>query len=156
MRPPPHLRCVILTILTCAAGGSARGQGSLLPVHDIPAQDAGLPYTASGRQRALAALRPYVALFATATYSSRYAYAEGYKVRLDDGDPLRGEPQLREGTIFVSAAFGNVLVLPQFTPPPAPAYLREKWVYQIRNERERTDAAFYISGKAKRHLSSVF
>jgi hypothetical protein len=102
-------------------------------VHAAPPQDQGLPYTFSGRARGLEAIRPYIALFANAGYGSRYAYAQGHKIRLDDSQLLgdSGEALLNNGLVYVPSAFAGVLALKEIRPAPAPAYLKARWVYSL-------------------------
>ena len=57
----------------------------------IPQQDKGLPYTRSARAHAMEALKNYTAIFA----GSKYGYVNGFKVRLDDKDILRGDAVLQ-------------------------------------------------------------
>ena len=92
-----------------------------------PPQDLGLPYTRSARSRALAKIKGEIAIFA----GSRYAYVQGYKVRLDEANLRGGDAELRDGKLVVPASFAGVLDLDKVSPPPAPSYLADKWVYSL-------------------------
>jgi hypothetical protein len=92
-----------------------------------PPQDQGLPYTRSARPTALANIKGEIAVFA----GSRYAYVQGYKVRLDEFELRGGEAEMKEGKILVPASFAGVLDLDKVSPPPAPDYLADKWVYTL-------------------------
>ena len=81
----------------------------------LPPQDQGLPYTRSAQHFAIAKIKDTIAVFA----GSRYAYVHGFKVRLDDRN-WYDESVLRDGRIFVPAAFGGVLDLAAVKPAPAP------------------------------------
>ncbi len=96
----------------------------LLPA---PPQDQGLPYTRSARSTALAKINGEIAVFA----GSRYAYVQGYKVRLDEANLRGGEAELHDGKILVPASFAGVLDLDKISPPAAPDYLADKWVYTL-------------------------
>ena len=96
------------------------------PALAAPAQDQGLPYTRSARPTALAKIKDQIAVFA----GSRYAYVNGYKVRLDDAN-LRSEAVLREGVVYVPQSFISVLDLKQIQVDKAPDYLANRWVYTI-------------------------
>ncbi len=95
-----------------------------------PPQDQGLPYTQSARPRALEALKGTTALFA----GSRYAYVDGFKIRLDTKDILRAEAFLQNGKLFVPEAFATVLAQKKINPKPIPKgleILKPRWVYEI-------------------------
>ncbi len=62
---------------------------------------------------------------------SRYAYVQGFKVRLDEAQLRGGEAVLQDGKILVPASFAGVLDLTRVAPAPAPAYLADKWVYTL-------------------------
>jgi len=94
---------------------------------DPPPQDRGLPYTRSARAAALAKIREHVAVFA----GSRYAYVKGFKVRLDER-AWRAEAARRGETVVVPASFAGALDLRAFSPEPAPAYLADRWVYELK------------------------
>ena len=98
-----------------------------------PPQDKGLPYTKSARPRALEAIKGTTAIFV----GGRYAYINGYKVRLDTKDILRSEAVLQHGKLFVPDAFASLITIKEFNPTPIPKDLisiADKWVY----EAERT------------------
>ncbi len=95
-----------------------------------PLQDKGLPYSHSARPAALNAIRGMTAIFA----GSRYAYVNGYKIRLDTRDILRAEAILQQGIVFVPATFASIIHNKKFTPQPIPAgleSLQDKWVYEV-------------------------
>ena len=97
-----------------------------MPFPPVPRQDQGLPYTRSAQKFALAKIGDTVAVFA----GSRYAYVNGFKVRLDDVN-WRAEAALHDGKIFVPTAFAGVLDLAQVKPASAPSYLADRWVYSL-------------------------
>ncbi len=93
-----------------------------------PPQDRGLPYTRSAQQAALAKIGGSVALFA----GSRYAWVHGYKVRLDDRDPLHSpEALLRDGKVWAPVQFAALVSARAVKPDPAPPYLEDRWVYTL-------------------------
>ena len=96
------------------------------PALTAPPQDQGLPYTRSAEKFAFAKIKDTVAVFA----GSRYAYVHGFKVRLDDVN-WRDEAVLRDGVIYVPAAFAGVLSLKEIKPDTAPSYLAGRWVYSL-------------------------
>ncbi|HVU37589.1 MAG TPA: hypothetical protein VHC95_04600 [Opitutales bacterium] len=98
-----------------------------IPWPGAPPQDQGLPYTNTAREYGLAAISNDIAVFA----GSRYAYANGYKIRLDDAQLLGGDAVMRDGKVYVPAAFAGVLALQTIKPAPAPAYLADRWVYTL-------------------------
>ena len=91
-----------------------------------PPQDQGLPYTRSARAMALAKIKDYIAVFP----GSRYAYAKGFKVRLDNQN-WRDEAVARYSTIFVPKDFVYTIALRHEQPAPAPSYLADRWVYNM-------------------------
>ncbi len=124
----------LLTLLLLAKPTDSKGADATPPaaapapvILPAPPQDQGLPYTRSARKVALAKIKGQIAVFA----GSRYGYVQGYKVRLDEANLRGGEAELRDGKIFVPASFAGVLDLKQVSPPPAPAYLADKWVYTL-------------------------
>jgi len=95
-----------------------------------PPQDQGLPYTRSCRPRALEALKGTTAIFA----GSRYAYVNGYKIRLDTKDILRAEAVLQNGKVFVPEAFATIINQKEIHPKPIPKgleILQPRWVYEV-------------------------
>ena len=95
-----------------------------------PPQDQGLPYTRSARPRALNALKGTTALFV----GSRYAYMNGYKVRLDTKDILRAEAIKQNGKVFVPEAFATLINQKEIHPKPIPKgleILQPRWVYEV-------------------------
>lgn len=107
----------------------------------VPPQDQGLPYTRTAQKFALEKIKDTVAVFA----GSRYAYVHGFKVRLDEMS-WRHEAVLRDGKIFVPAAFAGVLDLAQVQPSPAPKYLADRWVYSLEIPKVKAPA-IQIDGK---------
>jgi len=92
-----------------------------------PPQDQGLPYTRSARAFALKKIQGEIAVFA----GSRYAYVQGYKVRLDESQWRGPEAQLRDGRVLVPASFAGVLEMDHVSPEVAPTYLADRWVYTL-------------------------
>jgi hypothetical protein len=95
-----------------------------------PPQDKGLPYTRSAFAIATKALGNTTAIFS----GSRYAFVNGYKVRLDTKDILYAEAITKNGKVFVPAAFASILAQKKFTPKPIPKgleILKERWVYEV-------------------------
>jgi hypothetical protein len=124
-------RCLVIALFV--------GGFSLLPTsHSVvvaetatvlptPPQNEGLPYTRSARAFALKKIQGEIAVFA----GSRYAYVQGYKVRLDESQWRGPEARLHDGEILVPASFAGALELEHAAPAPAPAYLAERWVYTL-------------------------
>ena len=99
-----------------------------------PPQDAGLPYTHSARAKGLGAIANTTAIFV----GSRYAYINGYKVRLDTKDILRAEAVLHNGKVFVPEAFASLIAQKQIHPKPIPKgleLLTDRWVYEVAREK---------------------
>ena len=115
------LKAVAGLALTTACLASA--QTNLPPT---PPQDQGLPYTRSAHTVARAKIQDAIGVFA----GSRYAYVHGCKVRLDDAR-WRDEAVLRDGKVYVPAAFAGVLALKEIQPDAAPAYLAARWVHTL-------------------------
>jgi hypothetical protein len=107
----------------------------------VPPQDQGLPYTRSAQKFAVEKIGDTIAVFA----GSRYAWVHGFKVRLDDVN-WRDEAVLRDGKMFVPAAFAAVLDLAEVKPAPAPSYLAERWVYSLEIPKSKTQT-IQIDGK---------
>ena len=112
---------IILLALALAVTGLAQ-----TPFPPTPPQDQGLPYTRTAQKFALEKIKNTIAVFA----GSRYAYVHGFKVRLDDAN-WRDEAVLRNGVVYVPAAFAGVLSLKEIKPAAAPAYLADRWVYSL-------------------------
>ena len=114
---------LLITIFFIAVKSIAQ---SLMP----PPQDKGLPYTKSARPRALEAIKGTTAIFV----GGRYAYVNGYKVRLDTKDILRSEAVLQNGKLFVPEAFASLITQKKINPKPLPKDLitmSDKWVYEV-------------------------
>lgn len=95
-----------------------------------PPQDKGLPYTRSARSRALEAIKGTTAIFV----GGRYAFVNGYKVRLDTKDILRSEAVLQNGKLFVPEAFASLITQKKINLKPIPKdliTLADKWVYEV-------------------------
>ena len=84
-----------------------------------PPQDKGLPYTRSAHATAVNALKNYTAIFA----GSKYSYVNGYKVRLDNKDILRGDAVLKDGVIYIPESSACLIVSKTFQPKPIPTGL---------------------------------
>jgi len=106
-----------------------------------PPQDQGLPYTRSAQKVAVEKIKDTIAVFA----GSRYAWVHGFKIRLDDVN-WRDEAVLRDGKIYVPAAFAGVLDLAEVKPAPAPDYLASRWVYSLTLPQTKA-LAVQIDGK---------
>ena len=116
------MKSIITIFLSLFCCGSLSIAQTLLP----PAQDKGLPYTRSAKSVAIAKIKNHIAIFS----GSRYAWVNGYKMRLDDNH-WRDEAITKEGEVFVPISFATILSLKAIKPDPAPAYLKEKWVYTL-------------------------
>ena len=108
------------------------------PLPPTPPQDQGLPYTRSAHKAAMAKLKDHIAIFA----GSRYAYAYGFRVRLNDDIPMRAEAVLKDGQVFVPAEFAGILALKkdQLKADAVPtdlSGLSDRWVHTV--ERPRQD-----------------
>lgn len=96
----------------------------------VPSQDKGLPYTRSAHASAMNALKNYTAIFA----GSKYAYVNGFKVRLDDKDILRGDAVLKNGVIYIPESFACIIATKSFQAKPIPVgleTLEPRWVYEF-------------------------
>ncbi len=122
----------MMTILTAKADA---------PWPPVPPQGQGLPYTRSAQKFAVEKIKETIAVFA----GSRYAWVDGYKVRLDDENWL-DETVLRDEKIFVPAAFAGILDLSEIKPAPAPSYLADRWVYCLEIPKSKAPA-IKIDGK---------
>ena len=132
-----HQSKIILLALAFAATGFAQ-----TPFPPTPPQDQGLPYTRTAQKFALDKIKDTIAVFA----GSRYAYVHGFKVRLDDMN-WRDEAVLRDGVVYVPAAFAGVLSLKEIKPAAAPAYLADRWVYSL-NVPKTAAPVVPVDGKA--------
>ncbi|MFP5039897.1 hypothetical protein [Parasediminibacterium sp. JCM 36343] len=104
-----------------------------VPPLAAPPQDDGLPYTHSARPKALSAIANTTAIFA----GSKYAYLNGYRIRLDTKDILRAEAVLKNGKVFIPLAFAAVLAQKEIHPKPIPKgleILEDRWVYEVSRE----------------------
>jgi len=127
---------VSIALFVCACISADAQSPKLSP----PPQDKGLPYTKSARPRALEAIKGTTAIFV----GGRYAYINGYKVRLDTKDILRSEAVLQNGKLFVPEAFASLITQKEFNPKPIPKDLitiADKWVYEV----ERTTVSLPAS-----------
>jgi len=119
--------------LLCCSCFSVRG-ADMIPSKDavipVPPQDQGLPYTSSAQGRALAKIKGTIALFA----GSRYGYANGLRVRLDQKEPLHGaEARMEGGDLYVPVDFAAVLDLkdPRSVADKALYNLEDRWVHTL-------------------------
>ncbi len=130
MMPAKKLTAILLvSSLGWVSTFSVNAQPDPLPA---PPQDQGLPYTRSALASGRAVLELYrAAVFADTNYGSRYVYVYGKPVRLDDAQPLGGEPVLRDGVVYVPVAFASVLAGGKPSFKPAPDYLKERWFYSV-------------------------
>ena len=121
----------MLAVASVVAGLLVLNQGNAqTPKLVPPPQDKGLPYTKSARPRAIEAIKGTTAIFV----GGRYAYVNGYKVRLDTKDILRSEAVLQNGKLFVPEAFASIISQNEFNPKPIPKDLisiADKWVYEV-------------------------
>ncbi|MFZ4456874.1 MAG: hypothetical protein ACOYOT_11710 [Bacteroidales bacterium] len=129
----------LIKILSVAIGiilfstANTQAQTVTLPA---PPQDKGLPYTRSAHATAENALKNYTAIFA----GSKYGYVNGYKVRLDNKDILRGDAVLKDGVIYIPESSACLIVSKTFQPKPIPSgleILQPRWVYDF--NRAKTD-----------------
>jgi hypothetical protein len=95
-----------------------------LPLPPTPPQDQGLPYTRSSRARALEQIPHCLAVFP----GSRYAYVNGFEVRLDDKN-WHDEALAQNGTIFVPESAASLLSMTDVHPDAPPSYLADRWIY---------------------------
>jgi hypothetical protein len=96
----------------------------------VPPQDKGLPYTRSAHVSAMNVLKNYTAIFA----GSKYGYINGFKVRLDDKDILRGDAFLKNGVIFIPESSACLILSDNFQPKSIPAgleILEPRWIYEF-------------------------
>jgi len=126
-----------------------------LPKLTSPQQDQGLPYTRSARPRALEAIKGTTALF----IGGRYAYINGYKVRLDTKDILHSEAVLQNGKLFVPGPFASLITQKEFNPKPIPKDLTsiaDKWVYEAdRHEVKLPPSVQQIKVDGKNYFSAA-
>ena len=114
-----------------------------------PPQDAGFPYTKSARPRALEAIKGTTAIFV----GGRYAFINGYKVRLDTKDILRTEAVMHNTKLFVPEAFASLITQKEFNAKPVPNDLitiADKWVFEVKRTTVRIPASvetMYIDDK---------
>jgi hypothetical protein len=130
-----QIACVIFVLVAVL---SAWADASWPPV---PPQDQGLPYTRSSQKFAVEKIKNSIAVFA----GSRYAWVHGFKVRLDDVN-WHDEAVLRDGKIYVPAAFAGILDLDEVKPAPAPKYLADRWVYELKIPKAQV-LSIQIEGK---------
>jgi hypothetical protein len=115
---------IALGMSSALAGSAVAAEETPLPA---PPQDQGLPYTRSARAAGLEQIGNTTALFV----GSRYAYAGGYRVRLDDTHWL-DEAVQQEGRVYVPVAFAPVIASRTVSADPAPDYLADRWVHTLR------------------------
>ncbi len=123
-----------------------------------PPQDQGLPYTRTAHKFARAKIKDCIAVYA----GSRYAYVDGYKVRLDQKQLRSGEAAFKDGVVLVPPAFIPVLDLKEINPPKAPDYLADRWVYDlgidtgIQTVQEVTASVSDLAAEAKKRGFQIF
>ena len=100
----------------------------------VPPQDKGLPYTRSSRPMALEKIKGQFAVFV----GSRYAYAQGFKVRLDETH-WRSEAVNRDGVVYIPVSFAGILSQKTIKPDVAPTYLSDRWVYSLERPKISLD-----------------
>lgn len=125
-----------MTYVSVVALLAATNLSAQTPKLAQPPQDKGLPYTKSARPRALDAIKGTTAIFV----GGRYAFVDGYKVRLDTKDLLHSEAVLENGKLFVPEAFASLITEKSIRPTPIPKDLTgiaDKWVYEV--ERKTTN-----------------
>lgn len=113
--------CLFATVLVQA-------QPTLGAAPELLNQNSGWPYTRTGLAAGLDKLHDQVAVFP----GSRYGIVKGYRVALDDQNLLHGEAISQDGQIYVPVSFASYLTVAAPKPDaPAPAYLRDRWVYTL-------------------------
>jgi hypothetical protein len=107
------------------------------------------PYTRAAGKAAMAKIERCIGVFA----GSRYAYVDGYRVRLDNQDKVHGaEAIMHDGRIFVPADFAGVLKLKKVVADKAPDYLKDRWVYTIQIPKAGTGSARTIEINGKKYV----
>ncbi|HVY71530.1 MAG TPA: hypothetical protein VHH73_16475, partial [Verrucomicrobiae bacterium] len=122
------MKSAYLRLLTfLLAAGAAHGQ----PIQGEPPslfpQNSGYAYTRTGVASGVYKINDQVAVFP----GSRYGFVKGYRVALDDADPLHAEAVTQDGQVYVPASFAGYLTLKDAKPDAAPPALRDRWVYHI-------------------------
>ena len=125
MKKPTYTTAIAIITVAVTSMTPARGIDAVA-VLPAPPQDLGLPYTRSGQSQALARLGGCIAVFP----GSRYAYVNGFKVRLDN-DAWRVEAFMEKGELQVPLAFVSLLGKGEVKPEPAPDALADRWVYDF-------------------------
>ena len=115
-----------------------------------PPQDKGLPYTKSAQKFSVAKIKDHIAIFA----GSRYAWAKGKKVRLDDTN-WHDEAVRRDGVVYIPVAFAGVLSLKEVKTDVAPTYLTERWVYKVDRPKIPLDKMRKIDVNGRPYVSFV-
>ncbi len=91
-------------------------------------QEQGWAYTRTGIASGVYKISDQFAVFP----GSRYGFVKGFRVPLDDQDPLHTEAVLQDGQVYVPVSFAGYPTLKEIKPDaPSPAFLRDRWVYQI-------------------------
>jgi hypothetical protein len=139
-----HVVHSLLFTLAFGLTAAAQTAPTTPPVTVIPPppQDQGLPYTRSAEPKALAKIHDGIAVFA----GSRYGYIQGYRVRLDDTDLLRGEAVGKDGVVYVPGSFAAAMGVKKPSPPPVPAGLEaiaDRWVYSPEEFANSSDKLVY-------------
>ena len=99
------------------------------PVLPTPDQTTGAAYTRSAKPRALAKLAGQIAAFD----GSRYGYANGVRVRLDDANLLSGGAVTQDGVLYVPGAFAALIGQPVTgdAPPALVQEIADRWVATV-------------------------
>ncbi len=91
-------------------------------------QNTGWAYTRTGLGAGMDKISGQFAVFT----GSRYGFVLGYRVPLDDQDPLHAYPVRQNGEIYVPASFAAFLSLSAATPTEVPSdFLRDRYVYHL-------------------------
>ena len=120
------LFAIIVTVAMTAIQLFAVDEPDMPPLPPTPPQDQGLPYTRTSHAQALAKISDCIAVFP----GSRYAYAKGLRVRLDE-EHWRDEAMTQDGKVFVPQAFISVLAAKTIKGDVPPDGLAYRWVYTI-------------------------
>jgi hypothetical protein len=120
-----------------------------------PPQNNGLPYTRSAKATAFAAINNTIAFFG----GSKYAYVNGYKVRLDTTNILRCEAVFKNNQLFIPEGFASVIVKEHSAITPIPKDLQaiaDRWVYDIQLQKINIPVSIpSIQMKQRRYIDAV-
>ena len=118
-------RFAVLAALCFSLAASLPAQPILGAPPSLLSQINGWAYTRTGISAGVYKISDQFAVFP----GSRYGFVLGYRVPLDDQDPLHAEPVVRDGEVYVPASFAAYLSLKSIQVDAPPAYLRDRWVY---------------------------